>query len=375
MIDYDYDLELSEYATTNINILRVFSINIIVFSHGLENIAAIGFDNPPGVSGFTFLMLISGLLIANSILKRNSDGNYDFKKFFLRRFSRIYPVLFVGFIFIILFDQLNGYKFLEHIDIFICNILLLNDSALGYGYYGPNRQLWFLPLFWWIYLVFGWLLLGLKTVKKKFLYVLILGFFSLIIAIICLGAQTTKKINYLIIWLLSAAFIIFLNEIHQYINKKMESNQEINKNKFKLRKRIKYLFFLISVLFFIIALIRGIYFKFENPYELIYNLFLTGSVLFFLAFSQLSKFTYPKIFKKIINFLASYSFSLFVVHFTLFNFLLEPYDSIFYYIVVYISVNIFSIGIAYFTEFKHDKIYYFLLRLFKLKIKSEKMME
>jgi len=333
------------------------------------------FDNPIGVSGFNFLMLISGLLIAHSIFKRKSDERYDYKRYFLRRFSRIYPVLLVGFIIIIIFDRLNNYKFLEHFDTFLINILLLNDSALGYSYYGSSFHLWFLPLFWYLYLFFGWLLLGLRTTKRNyFLYVIILGFFSLIIVLICLGTKTNKKINYIIIWLLSASFTLFMNKLYKKIKENSTKNGKIeNETAEKIKKKVKYSSFAISALLFILALSRGIYFQFENPYELIYNLFLAGAILFFLLFSQYTEFIFPKKIKKLLHFLASYSFTLFLIHLAVFSFLLKPFDRIFYFILIYIGVNFLSIAIAYITEFRSNKIYHFLLRIFKLeKVTNEK---
>lgn len=367
MNGYKYSLKLSDCASTHINILRVFSIQTIAFCHGLENIAAIPFDNPVGVSGFTFLMLISGLLIANSVLKNRNDENYDFKRYFLRRFARIYPVLSIGFIIIILFEWLNGYSFLKNIDTFFMNILLLNNSALGYDWYGMNRHLWFLPLFWYMYLTFGWLLLGKRTVKNKVFFAVMLTFFLFIIFLILFGTQTTKKINYLVIWVVSACFIIVMDTINKYIkNKSMEDGESNKKKEHQLQRKIKYLSLSLSILFFALALSRGFYFNYENPYELVYNLFLTISVLFFLLFSQHVHFQYNKKVKKAIEFLANYSFSLFLIHFTFFNLLLEPYDSIFYYFYIYFIVNCISLGIAYFTEFRFINMYRSLLKVFHL---------
>jgi peptidoglycan/LPS O-acetylase OafA/YrhL len=369
----DNNFSISDAASTHINIIRLYAIHIIAFSHGLENIAAIPFDNPYGVPGLNFLMLISGLLIAYSIITSMKDKSYDFKKYFLRRFSRIYPVFLAVFFIIILYDQICSYKFLEHIDTFLINILLLNDTILGYPYYGYNRHLWILPLFWWLYFILGWSILGLRTTKKKSLYIIGLAFFSFIIVLICLGSQSTKKINYLIIWLLGAGFMYLLNRLNAYFNKKVFENDEKAKEKTnKLKKRIKYFSLIISIVLFILALIRGFSFNFENSYELIYNLFLAGSILFFLLFSQYVSLTYPKKIKKFMNFFASYTFTLFLIHVAVYNLLLKPNDSLIYYIFIYLLVNIISIGIAYFTEFRYHNIYHYLLKIFNLDKEPEK---
>jgi peptidoglycan/LPS O-acetylase OafA/YrhL len=86
----NYSFTLSETNSININIIRIFSIQIIALSHGLENIGVIGLSNIVGVSGFDLLMLISGLLIAYSILRNMNNPYYDFKKYLVSRFSRIY---------------------------------------------------------------------------------------------------------------------------------------------------------------------------------------------------------------------------------------------------------------------------------------------
>lgn len=358
---------LSDAASTHVNILRIYSIHIIAFSHGLENLALINFDNPWGVPGLNILMLISGLLISYSIISNLKDKNYDFTKYYLRRFARIYPAYLMAFALMVFIAQLRSYNVLDHIIQLIVNLLLLNDTTLGYSYYGLNRQLWILPLFWWLYFILGWSILGLRTTKKKYLYIMGLVFFSFIILLIYLGFQPVKKINYTIIWSLGAIFMYMLNKLNFHIQKKCENNNKNIKNKGeRLKRDVKYLSLLLSIVFLILTLIRGFRFNFRDSYEIVYNLYLACSILSFLMFSQYVRVRYPKKIKSILNFFASYSFSLFLIHIALYTLFLRPGDSIYNFILIYIITNLTAIGIAYLTEFRYTEIYRFLLKVFKL---------
>ena len=357
--------QISDNLSTNLNIFRIYAIQVIAISHGLENLGIIEFGNPVGVPCLNILMLLSGLLISYSIFIKMNDKNYDFKKFFIRRFSRIYPVLITVYILIIFIDGLSSYNFFHHIGNFIFSLLLLNNSALGYSFYGSNRHLWILPLFWWLYLFFGWFFLGLRTIKNKYLYLLILGFLSFIIGLICLGDFTKWKLIFMSVWFIGSCFPLIISQLNKYIKKKSISDGKIgNKNTKSIRNRIKYVFLVNSVIFFILSLIRGYYFRYRGPYDFLYNVLLACSILFFFVFSQYFELKYPKKVRKIINFIASYSFTMFLFHMSLFNLFLSPSNEIATFVFFDIIANIFSIGIACVTEMQYNKINRFLLKKF-----------
>jgi peptidoglycan/LPS O-acetylase OafA/YrhL len=273
----------------------------------------------------------------------------------------------------VIIDVVNNYGFFNHIKEFIISILLLNDSALNIPFYGYNRHLWAIPLFWWQYLFFGWLLLGKRTTKKKFIYYIILAIFTLIMGIIFFRNRMEIKIYYIIIWYLGASFAFLMGKLNNYFQKNLKQNEYKSQgNEFQLKIKIKYLSLLISLFLFILAIFKASTFKkFHDAYDLLYNVLLACSVLFFLAYIQYTSFKYPKKIKKIIDFLASYMFTLFLFHVSFFNLLLKYNHEITFFIFIHIIANILSIIIASFTEMRHREINKFLLKKLKLDNKTE----
>jgi len=372
----NYTFQLSESNSVNINIIRIITIQIIAVSHGLENIGAIDFANSIGVFCLNFLMLISGFLIAHSIYISMNDKKLDFKKFLIRRFSRIYPVVLTVYTLIVFVDWINHYKFLHHIVEFFINILLLNDSVLGYKFYGYNRHLWIFPLFWWQYLFFGWLIVGSRTTKKKYIYYILLGFFALFIFLIIFGMCSERKINFLIIWFLGASFASLMDKLNKFIKKNIKNMDNKNgktQSSIKLLRKVRYFSLILGLGCFALALIREQFNKNHTAYELIYNLFLAGGILFLFIFAQYSNFKYPKKVKKIINYLASYTLTMFLFHMCLYNLFLGYGDDFILFVYIHIITNILSFIIAYFTERKTPQLNRYLIKKFNLEPKSEKV--
>jgi peptidoglycan/LPS O-acetylase OafA/YrhL len=240
--------------------------------------------------------------------------------------------------------------------------------VFGISSFGSARQLWALPPFWWLYMLFGWLVLSKRDLKKKYLYYLILAPIIIIMILICLGFNSFNKIQFSFMWFLGVAFVLLLNKFNSYIQEKeTKESPKSKENVLKTKKTVKYISLLISIGLFVSAFIR-LYFH-QNPFGIIYYLLLVGAVLFILVGSQYANFTYPKKMRRIIKFLANYSLTLYLLHFSLCNLLLginDIFNDIFSFIVLYVIANIASIGVAYVSEMRSDKFYNFLQRKFNL---------
>ncbi len=373
----DTTFSLSKANSTNVNIIRGLSIQIIAISHGLEKIGLIGPGNIIGVTSFDFLILMSGMLIAYSIFKNMNNKNYDFKEYLVSRFSRIYISVLTVYTILIFIEWINNYNFLNHISTFFMNILLLNGSIIYFWPYGHSHHLWAIPFFWWQYLFFGWLLLGTRTTKKKYLYYIILAFLSFMMYLILFGWRDEAKIVYLVIWYLGANLTFLMARLYKKIKDKSTINGVLNEEKrIQLEKKVKYISLIMSILFFSLAIIRSITFKsFLDHYELYYNVLMACSISFLLLFTQYSKFNYPQKFRKVINFLASYSFTLFLIHISLYYLFFNISTDLGFFIMVYIIINIISIIIAYFTEMRYHKFRSYLMKKFKLDSKPKEVIK
>ncbi len=369
-----YKFRFSETASFHLNIIRIISAHLIVIGHGIMGrVSQIG-GAILGAPGLGVFFCMSGLLISYSTLRRMNDEEYEFKRFVVKRFSRIYPALFLSLIVMVFVDWffyiyfgnpdiLNSYN----IPTFLWNLLILQDSLIGPTCFGTSRQLWPFPLFWWTYLFLGWLLLGFRNTNKKYIYIFVLGVFTFILIFICLGPWTSNKLDYLILWFLGAIFGYILNKLDLYIQEKSakkENNKEKDKN--NLKNKIKYTSLTISIILYILSAIRLL--THLDPYGTICLLLLNGSFFFFIIFSQYVNINIPEKIKKPVNFVSSYTYSLFLIQYTagyIISFIIEL-PAILFIISIYILSNILAIGIAYFTELRASKIENYLLKRFNL---------
>jgi hypothetical protein len=216
-------------------------------------------------------------------------------------------------------------------------------------------------------LFLGWLLLGFRNTNKKYIYALILSGFAFIIIFICLGPWTSNKLDYLSLWFLGALFGYVINKLDLYIQKKSEkteNNQEKTIN--NLKNKIKYSSLIISIILYILSAIRLL--THLDPYGTVCLLLLNASFFFFIIFSQYININIPKKIRKPVNFVSSYTYSLFLIQYSsgyIISFIIKL-PAIPFIILMYILSNILAIGIAYYTELRAPKIESYLLEKFKL---------
>lgn len=371
MKSLNYDVKLSENSSIHLDFIRALSAQLIVISHGLEGYLNIQKLHSAGASGLTFLFLISGMLIGHSIFTKIKNKEYGFKNFFISRFSRIYSLFLLILLFIALIDGYhflivyNDIPFTYNIPTFVLNLLMLNGSLLGYPFFGSSGQLWTLPIFWWNYMLLGWILLGKRTTKNKILYYTVIILFSFILIFETFGYQSQKKITANVVWYFGVGFAYLMNKINNRIRRKSsEKNHDNRKSPRKVKLVFSCLF--LSIILFILALF--ILSTHHNAFALDYSLLLASSFCFFLILSQYTYYRYPKPIKKVIRFMASYSFTLYLIHvsiFHLYKIFLNEMDGALLFLIVYIIVNIISILIASFSEMQTSKIKEFLLTKLK----------
>jgi len=389
----DYTFRFSETSSNTLNLIRVVAIHNIVIVHGMA-MTQINRSINFGLIGsltFPFLFLISGFLISHSVFSKMEQKSYDFRKFFINRVSRIIPPLFVGLTLTALIDGMWGISMgieipseTYNIPTFFLNILLLNNSAFGVPSFGSSFQLWTLPMFFWAYLFFGWILLGLKSTKKRYFYFILLGFFTFMMIMIYCGpwyrGSFKGDISLFFTWICGVFFSILMNQMNYSVQKKKNpSNIEVNNinshnnllrdqfNNKKLLPIIKSKLFLWGSLFFISFFLIGPIFDIQLVE---YILLLISAFFCLLIYTQYTSYSYPKRFKKILSFMASYSYSIYIIHYSIFNFLslfFGDVNNILLFLLGYIICNLLSIGIASITERRYHTISAFLLKKLNLK--------
>jgi peptidoglycan/LPS O-acetylase OafA/YrhL len=372
----NYNFKFSEPTSVHLYIIRFLSAQLITIAHGIQGIGFFKLGDYIGSWALMYFFLISGLLISYSTFRYMRNEKYNFKEYFIRRFSRIYPNLILVLVLIIFID---GFYFLffggkdaynsYNIITFIFTSIFLNDSALGVTSFGSARQLWALPPIFWVYMVFGWIILGQRTIKKKYIYSILIGFFSFMLILIILGYNFWNKLRFTFIWFLGVFFsygIYKCDKIFQQKTTKLLENREKKIDSMKKKIRI---FCVINILILLILAIIRLYFH-ADPLDTLYYFLLVGVVLLFIIYSQYSSLKYPDKIKKIIIFLADYSLTLYLMHFSLYNLLMgylkSQLNDILALLIMFLLVNIVSMVVAYFTEMRSDKIYNFLQEKFDL---------
>lgn len=164
-----------------LDLLRAVLAQLVLAGHAISLFGVLPWLQPPwyppmqsfAVVGFFWL---SGFLISHSVLSRLDRPGYDFRHFAIDRFARIYsgylPAMAAIVLLDLLFIRLHGdaYPFTRHFDLAtaVQNLLMLQKFPLGFlsaPLFGSGSTWWTLGIEWWMYMFFGWLLLGVARAR------------------------------------------------------------------------------------------------------------------------------------------------------------------------------------------------------------------
>lgn len=387
MVDtsFKFDFRFSETASVNLYIIRLLSAQLITITHGVQGIGLLKLGDYIGSFALMFFFLISGLLISYSTFRYMRSDTYNFKDYFARRVSRIYPnlmlvlilVIFIDGAWFLFFGGRDGYNSYNGLT-FLFTSLFLNDTALGVTSFGSARQLWALPPIFWVYMYFGWLFLGKRTTKKKYINYPVLILFSFMIVLVVLGYNSWNKFRFTIMWFVGVLFTYGMFKLDKRLQKKAEvvveneqngQNGQNKQDRIDHTKKVVRIFCAINAVILLILAIIRLYFH-ADPLDTLYYILWVGVVLMIIIYSQYTSFKYSEKAKKVIIFLADYSLTLYLMHFSLYNLLLGylkvQLNGILAFIIMFLMVNVVSLGVAYFTEMRSNKIYNFLKKRFDL---------
>jgi len=387
----DFHFKLSQTTSTNINLLRIYACQMVAIAHGLSLIMNLGITIEIGKTALEVFFLMSGILTAYSLFNKKKDKKYTFKKYVINRFSRLYPPLIVVLIAVIFidgfwmtFNELDASVGAYNIQSFITSLFLLNDSAFGFPSFGSANPLWTLPLFWWMFMLLGWVMLGLKTIKKTYKYYIILGIFASLVLIVYCGPlyqeDLISNIRLLLVWVSGIFILLLLKEFQKitqnksFINTRAKTELNLSQMQsydFSFYKKLfnySHIYGILSAFLFILAWINKLITL--DAYSMYHIMLVIFSVFFLFLYSQYTQFRYNNKFKKVINFFSSYSYTLYILHFSINHFFVPFKDTInplLLFIIGWLLSNGLSILIALFTERKAKNIENYLLKKFHLK--------
>lgn len=252
--------------------------------------------------GVVILFMLSGFLAAYSLNVKNKDHRYTIKEYVKQRVVRIYSGYLPALLFICVLDGIsflnfrNKYYFAEGFSFrnFLINLFMLQSTPYAFirdgGLFGSGRPLWTLSTEWWIYMSFGTLFLiianSLKITYKRLILLLIF--------LVTPFANLAGKPDLTLLFLLGA--------LVYYIYDKID---------------LKFMSILV-VLNVIAIAAYGLIFK-EAYDKVIYFLFFTLLVLL-MSIGKDREMAHEG---KIIPFMARYTYMLYLIHYSVFYFLLN----------------------------------------------------
>ena len=330
-----------------------------------------------GVAVLLFFAL-SGLLICYSLLNKLKNERYRFRNFFVDRFSRIYSglvpalLLTAGFVLVIYFTNqayfdslctmqstpslLNFGMTLGMVDRFPASLFGLSLPFPVVTPFGFNGILWTLVVEWWIYMIFGWFIIGSlgltrKRERSKPHWVLFFAVAALLSLMLITLFQEYS--SFVIVWFVGALMMLVISDLG--FNSKL-SNDVAGKVLSGL------------LLLFLVITLLDIYVTFawtRQYYDVFLGLLLSMCIFLSVLLlngkcaERLSKLILNKRFVSIVTIGAGFSYTLFLTHYPILIFLNGLNLSVdrFYMIIpILLITNAAAFAIAYFTEKKHKQL-------------------
>lgn len=158
-----------------------------------------------GQEAVIMFFLLSGFVIYLSAI-RTTEKN--FKKYFLKRFVRIYPILLATFLLSIVVALINQTPIASNdFKTLVGNLLMLQDEVNKPGYivlpFLENHPLWSLCYEWWFYMMFYPLFFYLTrhpAIKFNFIYIVLLISASAWFAYLWYPNHMLLVVSYFILW-------------------------------------------------------------------------------------------------------------------------------------------------------------------------------
>lgn len=338
--------QLSDASSTFLDLTRGISAQAVLFGHAISYLGILKFMQPPefpwiqniAVAVFFYL---SGYLISYSTIRKNQKHDYPLKDYLIDRFARIYSTYLPAILFIALVDgvtlNLIGERYpyasafnLKH---FVGNLLMLQDFPVYFHKltsFGSARPFWTLGIEWWFYLAFGWaLLFPMRTKKEMFVKVFILIPLLIVPGYNILG----RGVGLTFIWIAGAVSPVILSRIPAK----------------------KTLCAIIGVVLTVLA--TKYVLKTGTPKSYKFAFLMSASFSAWLWYFQTSRPNVPVYLRKFSQWIAGFSFTLYLVHYTILEFLIRLYgEQVSPFLMLALMVvlsNIVSIVFAKFTEEKH----------------------
>lgn len=308
-------------TSDGLNLVRGLSAQLVLFGHAISFLGIFPILQPPATPylqnvGVVAFFFISGIVIAYTIETKTNS----YQEFLFDRSTRIFTALVPALFFVAVVDRIflgdphyNLYAENSSAKTFIGNIALLAEypgvkigghfltlAPITVDRFGTLRPIWSVILECWLYVFFGYLFLS-RTVRSRIAIVgcAILFVFSILPALA--GFTNGKGSGLSYVWLLGAVYyrLVLRTDL--------------------LTGRLPTILFGLAVALAILAYGRPMMSVSEQGYDLRYSLAICFAIALSIEAYRLAKVperirSSTRIFAQ---FIASYSFSLYLVHYTI----------------------------------------------------------
>lgn len=319
-------------ATAAVAVLVGHAANIFLKESGVANS---GIE----IFGVLVFFILSGFLISFSVFQRTGQSQYGFTEFFIDRFCRIYCAFLPALAFVWLVDAWSAefptYAWQDRFNIptAIGNVFMMQDFPLFQiaRRLGAQDNVWFIRTFgsagpfwtisieWWIYMVFGAIALVRIRTKKPFSpWQLLLVLFATIEPAYHFVAGPDHCLTMLWVIGMGVSFA-FYKRPHWFT----AAFWGVTATKWR---KSCFTVFCLSIIALLVHRYAESIRQAGSVAELQTGILL-ASALFSLFFLCGERLNVPKVIDNLIGFVAGYSYSLYLVHFTVLTFIRTAFPS------------------------------------------------
>lgn len=326
--------KLTENNSFLLNIIRIIAAWMVLVGHCFFAYQKTIFKNQkyfPALQniGVVALFMLAGFLSAYSIGKKKDNSQYNFIIYLIEKICRLWSGLLPALIFIAAIDGMTistdpeKYLYFENYNFrtFIGNIFFLQNylsvpngtileelTRFNFASFGSGRPLWTLSVEWWIYIAVGFLFFVLiPSIRQKSL-----DFFKIILLIVVswqsieflIGRETVAKANLTFFFLIGFLICLIYHSLSENQNKTYQ-------NPFFVKM-------ILVVTSFAMIVIVG--FLVKNAYNLLFVLIFGVFFLSIVLLGETRTWAITRKMSGVTSFLASYTYSLYLVHYSVINF-------------------------------------------------------
>jgi len=336
-------MKLSNRESICLDLIRAVASQAVVIGHGIGFFGILKFLHEPNFPwmqniAVVVFFILSGFVITYSTIIKSGSSEYTFFDFFADRASRIFSAYLVAIIFVIAIDAFSMliddssyyYKSAFNIQTLVANLFMLQDyplyeflgvKGLHETSFGSARVFWTISIEWWIYMFFGVLFFCILKYEKPTLIKLILLAVSAVV--VSWYTYDSRGEHLSLFWCLGMGWMLIYR---------------------KYRENVTGLYANLVVLSSSLATCIAIQFSVVNGYNLYFALSLS---LVIVSLVNTANYMTLEKFKRIIELVAGYSFTLYLVHYSIMDFMSQHIESKNGY-TAFICALLISNGVAMF---------------------------